>query len=138
MAAARPPRAHRPVRRCLAVEPSQRLRARLDAYGRFVLLVRPEPDGWLYASTGLNVGLNLSLAIIQKPMTYVVIEKLLSARFSHEAVKRVVRVQVKPRHRAVRSDVVDARTLEGASPRARNVELSQHAVLIAHEPVVHI
>ena len=89
-----------------------------------VLLVRLKPDGWLYASTGLNVGLNFSLAIILKPTSYVVTEKLLSGRFSHEAVKHVVRVQVKPGHLAVGSDVVDARTLEGASARAWNVELS--------------
>ena len=59
-------------------------------------------------------------------------------RFSHEAVNHVVRVEEKSGHRPVRSNAVDIRTLEGARARARNVELNEGAVLIAHETVIHI
>ena len=59
-------------------------------------------------------------------------------RFSHEAVNHVVRVEVKSGHRPVRSNAVDVRTLAGARARARNVELNERAVLIAHEAVIHI
>ena len=59
-------------------------------------------------------------------------------RFSHEAVNHVVRVGVKSGYRAVRSNAVDIRTLAGARARARNVELNDGAVLIAHKAVIHI
>jgi hypothetical protein len=65
-------------------------------------------------------------------------EELLSGRFSHEAVNRVVRVEVKSGHRPVRSNAVNVRTLEGTRARARNVELNDGAVPIAHETVTHI
>ena len=61
-----------------------------------------------------------------------------SMRFSHEAVNHIVRVEVKSGHRPVRSNAVDVRTLEGARARARNIELNELAVLIAHETVIHI
>ena len=79
----------------------------------------------VFTSIGLNVGRN-SLAIIYEARLSrnIVRQMLLSGRFSHESVKRVVRVQVKSGHRAVRSNVVDAGALEGAGARPRNVELS--------------
>lgn len=58
--------------------------------------------------------------------------------FSHEPVKHVVRVQVISSHRAVRSNVVDGGTLEGAGAGARNIELSQDAVPVPHKAVTHI
>lgn len=57
---------------------------------------------------------------------------------SHEAVNRIVCVEEKSDHHAVRSDAVDIRTLEGTGARARNVELHNGAVLIAHKTVIHI
>ena len=59
-------------------------------------------------------------------------------RFSHEAVNHVVRVEEKSGHRPVRSNAVDVRTLARARARARNVELNERAVLIAHKAVIHI
>src|SRR5438552_6354131 len=50
----------------------------------------------------------------------------------------VVRVYGIPGHRAVRSNVVDRGTLEGAGAGAWNVELSQEAVPIPHKAVTHI
>src|SRR4030095_15668450 len=61
-------------------------------------------------------------------------EELLSRCFSHEAVNHVVRVEVKCDYRAVRSNAPP-----GAHVcRARNVELNDGAVLIAHKAVSHI
>jgi len=53
-------------------------------------------------------------------------------------VNHIVRVEIKSRHRPVRSNAVDIRTLEGTRARARNVELNELAVFIAHEAVIHI
>src|SRR5437868_1589407 len=50
----------------------------------------------------------------------------------------VVRVYGISGHRAVRSNVVDGGTLEGAGAGASNVELSQDAVPIPHKAVTHI
>src|SRR6266576_3512938 len=59
-------------------------------------------------------------------------------RVSHEPVNHVVRVQEKSGHCAVRSNAVDVRTLAWSRARARNVELNERAVPIAHETVIHI
>ena len=53
-------------------------------------------------------------------------------------MNHVVRVEEESGHRPVRSNAVDVRTLAGARARARNVELNERAVLIAHEAVIHI
>src|SRR5436190_1366654 len=55
-------------------------------------------------------------------------------RFSHEAVNHVVRVEVKCGHCAVRSNAPPGAHVR----RARNVELNDGAVLIAHKAVSHI
>ena len=60
-------------------------------------------------------------------------EELLSGRFSHEAVNHVVRVEVKCDYRAVRSNAPPGAHVR----RARNVELNDGAVLIAHKAVIH-
>jgi transcriptional regulator GlxA family with amidase domain len=56
----------------------------------------PIQDRRSYTSAGLSADLNLSLAMIQKDNgAYVAVslgEELLSGRFSHEAVNRVVRI----------------------------------------------
>src|SRR5882724_7859506 len=89
-------------------------------------------------TTHVHPSLNLSLAMIQEDYgAYVaaaVGEKLLSGRFSHEAVNHGVRVEVKCGHRAVRSNAPPG----GHARRARNVELNDDAVLIAHKAVIHI
>ena len=59
-------------------------------------------------------------------------------RVSHEAVNHVVWVKVKSGHGSVRSNAVDVRTLAWSRARARNVELNELAVPIAHEAVIHI
>src|SRR5207244_3776241 len=56
----------------------------------------------------------------------------------HEAVNHVVRIEVESGHRAIRSNAVSVRTLEGSGARARNIELNELAVLIAHETMTHI
>jgi hypothetical protein len=92
-------------------------------------------DLWLFImridhlpTTHVHRGLNLSLAMIQEDYgAYVAAslgQELLSGRFSHEPVSRVVRVHVKSGHSAVWSNVVDVGTLEGGCARARRVELS--------------
>ena len=98
------------------------------------------PDGGFYTSTGLNAGLNLSLAMIQEDYGAYLVSQTQRApiRFSHEAVNHIVRVKEESGHGPVRSNAVDIRTLEGARARARNVELNELAVLIAHEAVTHI
>ena len=53
-------------------------------------------------------------------------------------MNHVVRVKVESGHRPIRSDAVNVRTLEGTSARARNVELNDSAVPVAHETVIHI
>src|SRR6184192_487351 len=61
-------------------------------------------------------------------------QELLSGRFSHEAVNHVVRVVVKSGRRAVRSNAPPGAHVR----RARNVELNDGAVLIAHKAVIHV
>src|SRR4029450_10280690 len=58
----------------------------------------------------------------------------LSMRFSHEAVNHVVRVEEESGHCAVRSNAHPLANVR----RARNVELNDGAVLIAHKAVIHI
>ncbi|KAG0505785.1 MAG: hypothetical protein Udaeo_08520 [Candidatus Udaeobacter sp.] len=53
-------------------------------------------------------------------------------------MNRVVRVKVESGHGPVRSDAVNVRTLARASARARDVELNDRAVSVAHETVIHI
>ena len=59
----------------------------------------PIQDGRFYTCTGVSASLNLSLTMIQKDYgAYVAAslgQELLSGRFTHEAVTRVVRVEVK-------------------------------------------
>ena len=58
--------------------------------------------------------------------------------FSHEAVDDVIRIEVKSTYRPVRRDAIDVWTLERASAGARNLELNDRAVPVAHETVTHI
>src|SRR2546423_6152694 len=55
-------------------------------------------------------------------------------RFPHEAVNHVVRVEEKSCHRAVRSNASPGAHVR----RARNVELNDGAVVIAHKAVIHV
>ena len=59
-------------------------------------------------------------------------------RVSHESVNHVVRVVRKSRHSPVWSDAESIGALAGSRARARNVELNDGAVLIAHKAVIHI
>src|SRR5262245_9855387 len=95
--------------------------------------------GWtICRPTHLHPGLTLSLPTIQKDYgAYAAAslgQELLSGCFSQEAVTRVVRVEVKSGHRPVRINappVIHVR-------RARNVELNDGTLLIAHKAVIHI
>src|SRR5215475_12827730 len=93
---------------------------------------------YVYTSTGLITGLNLSLAMIQQPYgAYKAPSfggKLLSARLSQEAVSHVVCVEELSGHRAVRSNAPDGER----GPRARKVELNDGALVVAHKAVVHV
>ncbi len=105
-------------------------------------------NGRFYTSTGLSAGPNLSLAMIQEDYgayaAAAIGQELLSAklgqahrdpiRVSHEAVNHVVRVPEISRHRPAWSNAED----EDARARARNVELNDGAVLIAHKAVIHV
>lgn len=86
-------------------------------------------------SPRLSAGLNLSLAMIQEDygayVAALVGQELLS---SHEAVNHVVRVKEISRDRPAWSNAED----EDARSRARNVELDDGAVLIAHKAVIRI
>src|SRR5438105_5520571 len=61
-------------------------------------------------------------------------QELLSGRFSHEAMNHEVRVPEISRHRPGWSNAPD----EDGCTRARNVELNDGAVLIAHKAVIRI
>ena len=111
----------------------------------------PIQDGRSYIFASRSAGLNLSLAMIQEAYgaygAASVGQELLSVkfgqaqrpmRFSHEAMNHVGRIQEKSGHRPVRSNAVDVRTLAGPRARARNVELNDGAVLIAHKAVINI
>jgi hypothetical protein len=102
-------------------------------------------DGRSYICAGLSAGLNLSLAKIQNYGVAASVDKELlfgqaqrAMRFTHEAVNHVVRIEVESGHRPVGSNAVGVRTLEGACARARNVELNQGTLPIAHKAVIYI
>src|SRR5206468_4830553 len=108
---------------------------------------RPFKMGGPTPPSGLSAGINLLLAIIQKdygvaasvsysPLKFGQAQRPIG--FADEAADHVVWIEEKSGHRPVRSNVVNVRTLAGARASARNVELNELAILIAHEAVIHI
>ena len=84
------------------------------------------------------MALNVAASVGQQLLSVKFARAQRSIRFSHEAVNHIVRVEEESGHRPVRSNAVDVRTLEGACACARNIELNELAVLIAHKTVIHI